>query len=71
MGLTRTLLVVGAGAALAYFLDPASGKDRRRRVREYWDERTKGTPAEPLTVEPEPAVVVEKPPAPPPPGPAQ
>jgi hypothetical protein len=62
MGLTRTLLVVGAGAALAYFLDPASGKDRRQRVRDYWDERTKGTPADPLVVEPEPSptIVVKK-----------
>ena len=60
MGLTRTLLVVGAGAALAYFLDPVSGQERRRKVREYWDERMQG-PAEPLKAEgPSPTVVVEK-----------
>jgi hypothetical protein len=58
MGLTRTLLVVGAGAALAYFLDPVNGKDRRRRVRDYWDERMGGTPASPLVAEPEPSPTV-------------
>lgn len=58
MGLTRTLLVVGAGAALAYFLDPVSGKERREKVRGYWNERTR---AEPMEVdEPSPTVVLEK-----------
>ncbi len=42
MGLTRTLLVAGAGAALAYFLDPVSGRERRAKLRAYWDERSKG-----------------------------
>jgi hypothetical protein len=56
MGLTRTLLVAGAGAALAYFLDPVSGKERRRKLREYWDERLPGS--EPAKAEP--AVVVER-----------
>jgi hypothetical protein len=59
MGLTRTLFVAGAGAALAYFLDPVSGKERRSKIREYWDERVQGT--EPMQVEPTPTVVVEKP----------
>jgi hypothetical protein len=59
MGLTRTLLVVGAGAALAYFLDPVSGKDRRDRVRRYLDERMQGA-ADPLEAESEvaPPIVV-------------
>lgn len=39
MGLTRTLLAAGTGAALAYFLDPVSGKERRRRLRAAWEER--------------------------------
>jgi hypothetical protein len=42
MGLTRTLFVAGAGAALAYFLDPVSGKERRQRLREYWEQRAQG-----------------------------
>jgi len=59
MGLTRTLLVAGAGAALAYFLDPVSGKERRRKVRDYWEERMPG--AEPMEAEgPSPTIVVEK-----------
>jgi hypothetical protein len=60
MGLTRTLLVAGAGAALAYFLDPVSGRERRTRVRRYLDERVQG--AEPLHVEPEtsPTIVVPR-----------
>jgi hypothetical protein len=58
MGLTRTLLVAGAGAALAYFLDPVSGKDRREKLRDYWNERVNG--AQPLEVdEPSPTVVVD------------
>ncbi len=63
MGLTRTLFVAGAGAALAYFLDPVSGKDRRRRLREYWDERVQGVEAG-MAEEPSPTVVVGKPAAP-------
>lgn len=59
MGLTRTLFVAGAGAALAYFLDPVSGKERRRKLREYWDERVQG--AQPMEAEPSPTVVVDKP----------
>ncbi len=59
MGLTRTLLVAGAGAALAYFLDPVSGKERRQKLRQYWDERMTGT--EPMEAdEPTPTIVVEK-----------
>ena len=42
MGLTRTLFVAGAGAALAYFLDPVSGKERRAKLRAYWEERSQG-----------------------------
>lgn len=60
MGLTRTLLVAGVGAAAAYLLDPVSGKERRRQLREYWNERVQG--AEALEVDqPGPTVVVEKP----------
>lgn len=64
MGLTRTLLMAGAGAALAYFLDPVSGKERRRKVREYWDDRMQslGQPIE--ADEPGPAVVVDRKPGP-------
>ena len=62
MGLTRTLLVAGAGAALAYFLDPVSGKDRRRQVRRYLDERARGA-AEPLRAEPQTSPTVVSPPA--------
>jgi hypothetical protein len=59
MGLTRTLMVAGAGAALAYFLDPVSGKERRQKVRDYWDERLQVV--DPLHVdEPNPTIVVEK-----------
>lgn len=32
MGLRRTIVAVGLGAALAYFLDPVSGAERRQRV---------------------------------------
>ena len=32
MGLRRTIVAVGLGAALAYFFDPVSGSDRRQRV---------------------------------------
>ncbi len=58
MGLTRTLLVAGAGAALAYFLDPVSGKERRQKLREYWDERLGANPM--VADEPSPSIVVEK-----------
>ncbi len=59
MGLTRTLMVAGAGAALAYFLDPVSGKERRQKLRDYWDERMQVV--DPLQVdEPNPTIVVEK-----------
>lgn len=59
MGLTRTLLVAGAGAALAYFLDPVSGQERRRKLREYWDERMQG--AQPMEAEAPSPIVVDKP----------
>ena len=55
MGLTRTLLVVGTGAALAYLLDPVSGRERRAKLRRYWDERVQGEAA---PREATPAVVV-------------
>jgi hypothetical protein len=42
MGLTRTLMVAGAGAALAYFFDPVSGRERRQQLRRYWEERIQG-----------------------------
>jgi len=64
MGLTRTLLVAGAGAALAYFLDPVSGKDRRARIRAYWDERSQGAAEVVETGEDvAPTIVVNKQPA--------
>lgn len=64
MGLTRTLLVAGAGAALAYFLDPVSGKDRRTKLREYWDERSQGAAEVVDTGEDvAPTIVVNKQPA--------
>ncbi len=59
MGLTRTLLVAGAGAALAYFLDPVSGQERRRKIREYWDERLQG--AQPMEADAPSPIVVDKP----------
>jgi hypothetical protein len=60
MGLTRTLMVAGAGAALAYFLDPVSGRERRAKLRDYWTERVQG--ATPLEVdEPSPTIVVDAP----------
>jgi hypothetical protein len=58
MGLTRTLLVAGAGAALAYLLDPVSGKERRQKLRDYWDERMG---AEPIASDEPAPIVVEKP----------
>lgn len=59
MGLTRTLFVAGAGAALAYFLDPVSGRERRKRLREYWQERVEGHgPGVEMTEEPNPTIVV-------------
>lgn len=59
MGLTRTLLVAGMGAAAAYFLDPVSGRERRRKLRQTWDERT-GSPRA-VEAEPTPTIVVEPP----------
>jgi hypothetical protein len=66
MRLTRTLVVVGAGAALAYFLDPVSGRERREQALRMWNERTKAgftgapwpEPAPPPAAEPSPTVVV-------------
>jgi hypothetical protein len=66
MRLTRTLFVIGAGAALAYFLDPKSGRERREQAMRAWNERTKGgyagapwpEPAPPPAAEPSPTVVV-------------
>ena len=65
MRLTRTLLVIGAGAALAYFLDPKSGRERREQAKRMWNERTRGymgtpwpEPAPPPAAEPGPTVVV-------------
>lgn len=42
MRLMRTLLVVGTGAALAYFLDPVSGRERREQLKRMWGERMAG-----------------------------
>ena len=64
MGLTRTLFVAGAGAALAYFLDPVSGKERRAKLRAYWEERSQGTAEVVETGEDvTPTIVVNKQPA--------
>lgn len=41
MGLRRTLLVAGIGAALAYYLDPVSGQDRRVKLQRTIDETLK------------------------------
>lgn len=38
MGLRRTLVAAGIGAALAYFLDPVSGRERREKVSRLVDE---------------------------------
>ena len=58
-------MVIGAGAALAYFLDPVSGRERREQLRQAWNERSKGglasawpEPAPPPAAEPGPTVVV-------------
>jgi hypothetical protein len=62
MGLTRTLLVAGTGAALAYFMDPVSGKERRAKLRQYWQERVQGEPgADPADETSPPVVVPERP----------
>lgn len=65
MRLTRTLLVVGAGAAVAYFFDPVSGRERREQLRRAWNERSRADlaapwpePVPPPAAQPEPAVVV-------------
>ena len=68
MRLTRTLLLAGAGAALAYFFDPVSGRERREQAKRMWSERTKGglqgaeapwpEPAPPPPAESGPTVVV-------------
>ncbi|HKF19446.1 MAG TPA: YtxH domain-containing protein [Candidatus Dormibacteraeota bacterium] len=56
--------MAGAGAALAYFLDPVSGKERRAKLREYWEERTQGTAEVVETGEDvTPTIVVNKQPA--------
>jgi hypothetical protein len=44
MGLRRTLLVAGFGAALAYFLDPVSGTARREKLQLTVDEAMKKGP---------------------------
>jgi hypothetical protein len=58
MGLTRTLMVVGTGAALAYFMDPVSGKERRDKLRQYWQERMQGEPGAGRGGDTSPPVVV-------------
>jgi hypothetical protein len=63
MRLTRTLLVAGTGAAIAYFFDPVSGKERRQKVREFWEERMQGSSDLVAEVEVEdagPTIVVNK-----------
>ena len=39
MGLRRTIVAVGIGAALAYFFDPVSGSDRRQKVQKTVEEQ--------------------------------
>lgn len=59
MGLTKTLMVAGTGAALAYFFDPVSGKERREKLRQYWQERMTGVPGvQTASDEAEPPIVV-------------
>jgi hypothetical protein len=63
MGLTKNLIVLGAGAALAYFLDPVSGNERRQRLKDFVDERV-GDIGKPIqTGNGSPPVVVDKKPA--------
>ncbi|HZU19381.1 MAG TPA: YtxH domain-containing protein [Candidatus Dormibacteraeota bacterium] len=58
MRLTRTLMVAGMGAALAYFFDPVSGKERRRQLRRYWQERVQGQETSGVEEEEKPTIVV-------------
>jgi hypothetical protein len=63
MGLTKTLIIAGAGAALAYFLDPVSGNERRQRLKDFVDERV-GDLGKPIqSGNGSPPVVVDKQPA--------
>jgi hypothetical protein len=39
MSLRRTIVAVGVGAALAYFLDPVSGKERRAHLQQTIDDQ--------------------------------
>jgi hypothetical protein len=38
MGLRKTILAAGIGAAAAYFLDPANGPERRAKFQQKLDE---------------------------------
>ena len=66
MRLTRMLLLAGAGAAVAYFFDPISGRERREQLKQAVNERSRGglasapwpEPAPPPAAEPSPTVVV-------------
>lgn len=65
MGLTKTLMVAGTGAALAYFFDPVSGKERREKLRQYWQDRMQtATGTMPIEDEAAPPVVVPQQPKP-------
>jgi hypothetical protein len=44
MRLTRTLVLVGAGAALAYFFDPEHGVRRREKLVQMWDQKVGESP---------------------------
>lgn len=48
MGLRKTLLVAGLGAAAAYFLDPVSGRERREKLQGMIDEAVQKAPNLPL-----------------------
>jgi len=44
MRLTKTLVLVGAGAALAYFFDPEHGVRRREKVVRMWERKMGESP---------------------------
>ncbi|HEX4211765.1 MAG TPA: hypothetical protein VIA06_00385 [Candidatus Dormibacteraeota bacterium] len=50
MGLRKTLLVAGLGAAAAYFLDPVSGRERRERLQVLIDGAMQKAPNLPLPI---------------------
>jgi len=55
----RTLIVAGAGAAIAYYFDPVSGRQRRVRLQETFNEQVGGKVV--ARTYPEDATIVEVP----------